>query len=105
MVRFRPRRLIQACAAELGNNNVIVRITTPTFGAGLIEQIPDAAILANAKQVRKKISRPDAAATRRQSHGRPPHDRKKTSRSRLPCWGGGFSSSRERRARSRSSRA
>jgi len=34
-------------AAELKRNNVIFRIPTPVFGAGLIEQIPDAAILAN----------------------------------------------------------
>lgn len=34
-------------ATQLENNNVIFRIPTPTFGAGLIEQIPDAAILAN----------------------------------------------------------
>jgi CxxC motif-containing protein (DUF1111 family) len=34
-------------ARELANDNVIFRIPTPTFGAGLIEQIPDAAILAN----------------------------------------------------------
>jgi CxxC motif-containing protein (DUF1111 family) len=34
-------------AAELANSNVIFRIPTPTFGAGLIEQIPDAAIMAN----------------------------------------------------------
>jgi CxxC motif-containing protein (DUF1111 family) len=34
-------------AAELAKNNVIFRIPTPTFGAGLIEQIPDAQILAN----------------------------------------------------------
>jgi CxxC motif-containing protein (DUF1111 family) len=32
---------------ELANHNVIFRIPTPVFGAGLIEQIPDAAILAN----------------------------------------------------------
>ena len=32
---------------ELGNRNVIFRIPTPVFGAGLIEQIPDSAILAN----------------------------------------------------------
>ena len=32
---------------ELANNNVIFRIPTPVFGAGLIEQIPDAVILAN----------------------------------------------------------
>jgi CxxC motif-containing protein (DUF1111 family) len=31
----------------LASNNVIFRIPTPVFGAGLIEQIPDAAILAN----------------------------------------------------------
>jgi len=31
----------------LRNNNVIFRIPTPTFGAGLIEQIPDSTILAN----------------------------------------------------------
>src|SRR5439155_4497677 len=31
----------------LANNNVIFRIPTPVFGAGLIEQIPDAAILAS----------------------------------------------------------
>jgi len=34
-------------AAELARNNVIFRIPTPVFGAGLIEQIPDKAILAN----------------------------------------------------------
>jgi CxxC motif-containing protein (DUF1111 family) len=32
---------------ELQNSNVIFRIPTPVFGAGLIEQIPDTAILAN----------------------------------------------------------
>jgi CxxC motif-containing protein (DUF1111 family) len=32
---------------QLANHNVIFRIPTPTFGAGLIEQIPDAAILTN----------------------------------------------------------
>jgi len=32
---------------ELQSNNVIFRIPTPVFGAGLIEQIPDSAILAN----------------------------------------------------------
>ena len=31
----------------MANNNVIFRIPTPTFGAGLIEQIPDYAISAN----------------------------------------------------------
>jgi len=33
--------------AQYAAGNVIFRIPTPTFGAGLIEQIPDAAILAN----------------------------------------------------------
>jgi CxxC motif-containing protein (DUF1111 family) len=33
---------------ELARNNVIFRIPTPTFGAGLIEAIPDQAIIANA---------------------------------------------------------
>src|SRR5438128_4788111 len=32
---------------QLANDNVIFRIPSPTFGAGLIEQIPDAAIVAN----------------------------------------------------------
>ena len=34
-------------STQLANHNVIFRIPTPTFGAGLIEQIPDAAIIAN----------------------------------------------------------
>jgi CxxC motif-containing protein (DUF1111 family) len=34
-------------ATQLANHNVIFRIPTPTFGAGLIEQIPDSALLAN----------------------------------------------------------
>jgi CxxC motif-containing protein (DUF1111 family) len=34
-------------AGELSRNNVIFRIPTPVFGAGLVEQIPDAALLAN----------------------------------------------------------
>ena len=33
--------------AQLGRNNVIFRIPTPTFGVGLIEQIPDRVITAN----------------------------------------------------------
>ena len=33
--------------AQLSRNNVIFRIPTPVFGAGLIEMIPDKAILAN----------------------------------------------------------
>jgi CxxC motif-containing protein (DUF1111 family) len=32
---------------QLANRNVIFRIPTPTFGLGLVEQIPDSAILAN----------------------------------------------------------
>jgi CxxC motif-containing protein (DUF1111 family) len=32
---------------QMANHNVIFRIPTPTFGEGLIEQIPDAAITAN----------------------------------------------------------
>ena len=41
---------------ELSNRNIIFRIPTPVFGAGLIEQIPDAAILANreAQAARKR---------------------------------------------------
>ncbi|HTS55811.1 MAG TPA: di-heme oxidoredictase family protein [Burkholderiales bacterium] len=34
-------------ATAVGTDNVIFRIPTPTFGAGLIEQIPDSAIVAN----------------------------------------------------------
>jgi len=34
-------------AAAQAHNNVIFRIPTPTFGLGLVEQIPDAAIAAN----------------------------------------------------------
>jgi CxxC motif-containing protein (DUF1111 family) len=34
-------------ATQVRNKNVIFRIPTPVFGAGLIEQIPDSAILAN----------------------------------------------------------
>lgn len=34
-------------ATELAKNNVALRVPTPLFGAGLIEQIPDHAILAN----------------------------------------------------------
>ncbi len=34
-------------ARAVGNDNVIFRIPTPVFGAGLMEQIPDSAILAN----------------------------------------------------------
>ena len=42
-------------ATQLANNNVIFRIPTPIFGAGLIEAIPDAAIAANqASQLAQK---------------------------------------------------
>jgi hypothetical protein len=34
-------------AQELGYNNVIFRIPTPTYGLGLVESTPDAALLAN----------------------------------------------------------
>jgi CxxC motif-containing protein (DUF1111 family) len=34
-------------ATQMGLRNVVFRIPTPVFGAGLIEQIPDGAILAN----------------------------------------------------------
>ena len=34
-------------AREIENRNIIFRIPSPVFGAGLIEQIPDATILAN----------------------------------------------------------
>jgi CxxC motif-containing protein (DUF1111 family) len=34
-------------AREIANRNIIFRIPSPVFGAGLIEQIPDATILAN----------------------------------------------------------
>jgi len=42
-----------------GNRNIIFRIPTPTFGSGLIEAIPDSAILANvnAEASRKRASR------------------------------------------------
>jgi len=44
-------------ATQLANRNVIFRIPTPTFGAGLIEQIPDAQILANqASNASRKLS-------------------------------------------------
>src|SRR6202012_5262330 len=33
--------------AQVASNNVALRIPTPTFGAGLLEAIPDAVILAN----------------------------------------------------------
>lgn len=35
--------------AQGGNPNIILRVPTPVFGAGLIEAIPDSAILANMK--------------------------------------------------------
>src|SRR5882762_6012540 len=39
-----------------GNPNIIYRIPTPTFGAGLIEAIPDSAILANMSSARPEKS-------------------------------------------------
>jgi CxxC motif-containing protein (DUF1111 family) len=49
-----PPPLINKCvlalpdfATQAANNNLIFRIPTPVFGAGLIEQIPDRVILAN----------------------------------------------------------
>src|SRR5258706_4153689 len=39
-----------------GNRNIIFRIPTPTFGAGLIEAIPDSAILANMNRDRTEKS-------------------------------------------------
>jgi hypothetical protein len=38
-----------ALTGQGGNPNIIFRIPTPVFGAGLIESIPDSAILANMK--------------------------------------------------------
>jgi hypothetical protein len=35
-------------AAQVQNRNVVFRIPTPVFGAGLMEQIPDSALVANA---------------------------------------------------------
>jgi CxxC motif-containing protein (DUF1111 family) len=46
-------------AGEFANGNAIFRIPTPLFGAGLIEQIPDSAIIANQA----------ASATTRQAFG------------------------------------
>jgi CxxC motif-containing protein (DUF1111 family) len=37
-------------AGEIAKNNVVFRIPTPTFGGGLIEAIPDSAIVANANK-------------------------------------------------------
>src|SRR6202163_228842 len=39
----------QPLSGQSGNPNIIFRIPTPVFGAGLIESIPDSAILANMK--------------------------------------------------------
>ena len=36
-------------ATQVRNNNVVFRIPTPVFGLGLIEQIPDSTIIANAQ--------------------------------------------------------
>jgi len=64
-------------AKEIANRNIIFRIPTPVFGAGLIEQIPDAAILANqaanASQKRELGIRgkPNTAVTGRTISGSP----------------------------------
>ena len=50
--------------AQVARNNVVFRIPTPTFGAGLIEQIPDAAIPPTPAPTR---------AARPARHQRPPH--------------------------------
>ena len=56
-------------AKEVANRNVIFRIPTPVFGAGLIEQITDATILSNlsrdssAKAALGISGRPTATAT------------------------------------------
>ena len=39
----------QDLESEVGRNNIVFRIPTPTFGLGLVEQIPDYAINANAR--------------------------------------------------------
>jgi hypothetical protein len=61
-------------ARELANRNVIFRIPTPTFGLGLVEQIPDSAILANmpptARQDRPGDPRPGEFHGRRPNHQR-----------------------------------
>jgi hypothetical protein len=48
-------------AAAVRNRNVIFRIPTPVFGAGLIEQIPDATILANRARTSRSSSRSESA--------------------------------------------
>ena len=46
-IRPAVHRRTSAQPSRNTRNNVIFRIPTPVFGAGLIEQIPDSAILAN----------------------------------------------------------
>jgi CxxC motif-containing protein (DUF1111 family) len=64
-------------AREIENRNIIFRIPSPVFGAGLIEQIPDAAILANQAanaSVKKELGirgRPNVAVTGRTISGVP----------------------------------
>jgi CxxC motif-containing protein (DUF1111 family) len=64
-------------ATEIRNRNIIFRIPTPVFGAGLIEQIPDAAILANqaANSSQKRElgirGKPNVAVTGRTISGSP----------------------------------
>ena len=64
-------------AAELRRNNVVFRIPTPVFGAGLIESIPDAEILKNqarqaaAKQALGIGGRPNVLLTGNSISGQP----------------------------------
>ena len=64
-------------ATQLQNNNVIFRIPTPLFGAGLIETIPDTEILRNqasatsAKQALGIVGRPNILLTGNSITGRP----------------------------------
>src|SRR6185312_1065076 len=43
-------------ATQLKNNNVIFRIPTPTFGAGLVENVPDAGLQAALSAQRRLAS-------------------------------------------------
>ena len=64
-------------AAELGRNNVVFRIPTPLFGAGLIEAIPDREILQNqakaaeAKRALGIRGRPNVLLTSNSISGQP----------------------------------
>ena len=69
---------------QLRDNNIIFRIPSPTFGAGLIEQIPDSTIIANqnADSSRKEPSASAAVPTGMATTGRSPGSagRRRTSR-------------------------